>query len=369
MSKDTNVSLPSGDLQACPHCLFANPVGFRYCGNCGTSLSGASLASRQAPERRQLTVLFCDMIGSTQIAGRLDPEDFRDVTLSFQSACTAIIDRFGGTVSRYMGDGILALFGYPLAHEDDAERATLAGLGIVESVSSIRLHRTLPEDERLAVRVGIATGLVVVGDIIGSGSSEEAAVVGETPNIAARLQTSAAADSVLVSESTRALLGDRFDCAAPVSLTLRGFAEPVRAFHVRSARAVDTPRRARLTPLVDRKVECAWLERQWRNAAAGRGGSVLVYGEPGIGKSRIVSALHEHVSAGAHAALRFQCSPHYTNTALHPVSAQIALAGGIDSEDPDEEKLARLAGWLGPGHDTAESLALLAPLLSIETLV
>ena len=365
MSKDNNTSVSSGELRACPQCMFANPVGFRYCGNCGTPIEGIASAPRKTPERRQLTVLFCDLIGSTQIAGRLDPEDFRDVTLSFQSTCTAIIDRFGGTVSRYMGDGILALFGYPLAHEDDAERATLAGLGIVEAVPAIGLHGTLPADERLAVRVGIATGLVVVGDIIGSGASEEAAVVGETPNIAARLQVSATANTVLVSETTRTLLGDRFDLAQPVSLALRGFSEPVRAFQVRSARKVDVRRQPRLTPLVDRKVECAWLERQWRNATGGRGGSVLVYGEPGIGKSRIVSALHEHVSSAAHSALRFQCSPHYTNTALYPVSTQIALAGGIDREDPDSRKLTRLAEWLGPGHDTAESLALLAPLLSI----
>jgi class 3 adenylate cyclase/predicted ATPase len=364
-----NVDTPSTprleERHACPQCRFVNPGGFRYCGDCGALLAGANPAPRQAPERRQLTVLFCDMIGSTQIAGRLDPEDFRDVTLLFQSTCAAIIDRFGGTVSRYMGDGILALFGYPLAHEDDAGRATLAGLGIVEAVSALRVHSTFPDDENLAVRVGIATGLVVVGDIIGVGASEEAAVVGETPNVAARLQTSAAPNSVMISEATRALLGARFDCAEPVSLVLRGYAEPVRAFQVRSAHAAEMPRQASFTSLVDRKVECAWLERQWRKAASGRGGSILVYGEPGIGKSRIVSALHGHVSASAHAVLRFQCSPHYTNTALHPVSEQIALASGIDSEDPDKQKLASLAAWLGAGHDSAESLALLAPLFSI----
>lgn len=355
-------SVPS--LPACPQCAFVNPAGFSFCGHCGALLTGSAQAPRQEPERRHLTVLFCDLAGSTQIAARLDPEDFRDVIQSFQSACTAIIDRYGGTVSRYMGDGILALFGYPAAREDDPESAARAGLGIIEAVPAIHLPGTL-SDERLAVRVGIATGLVVVGDIIGEGASEEAAVVGETPNVAARLQANAAPNTVLVAETTHALLGGRFDCADPVFLALRGYAGPVRAFRVLAVHTANTYRPAMLTPMVNRTAECAWLERHWREACAGGGRSVLLYGEAGIGKSRMVSVLHERVSSEPYSMLFFQCSPHYTNTALYPVIEQVALASGIGSEDPDEQKLAKLGAWLGPGFDTAESLALFATLLSI----
>lgn len=352
-------------LPACPQCAFVNPAGFSFCGQCGTLLTGSTLAPRQEPERRQLTVLFCDLAGSTQIAARLDPEDFRDVILSFQSACTEIINRYGGTVSRYMGDGILALFGYPAAREDDPESATRAGLGIIEAVPAIHLPGTLSADERLAVRVGIATGLVVVGDIIGKGASAEAAVVGETPNVAARLQANAAPNTVIVAETTHALLGGRFDCADPVFLALRGYAGPVRAFRVLAVHTANTYRPATLTPMVNRTIECAWLDRNWREACAGRGRSVLLYGEAGIGKSRAVSVLHERISAEPYSMLHFQCSPHYMNTALHPVIEQVALASGIGSEDPDSQKLAKLSAWLGPGFNSAESLALFAALLSI----
>ncbi len=365
MSEDAHDSVAAQGQARCPRCAFANPAGFRFCGQCGAPLAATAKAPRQQPERRQLTVLFCDLIGSTQIAGRLDPEDVRDVILSFQSACTTIIERFGGTVSRYMGDGILALFGYPVAREDDAESATRAGLAMVDAVPKIRLPGVTLEEERLAVRVGIATGLVVVGDIIGQGAAEEEAVVGETPNIAARLQSNAAPDTVLISETTQALLGGRFDCGEPLFLALRGYAGPVRAYRVLALHTANTLRPAMISPMVDREVESARLKQYWRDAVSGRGRALLLYGESGIGKSRIVSVLHEYVSAQPYSMLRFQCSPYYTNTALHPVIEQVALNSGIGSEDPDQQKLAKLATWLGPGFDTAEAMALFALLLSI----
>jgi len=347
-------------LTVCPRCALRNPSGALHCSACRAPLGKAAALATPEPERRQVTMLFCDLAGSTELGADLDPEDLRDVILGYQRACTAAITQRGGTVTRFVGDGILALFGYPLAHEDDAVRAAQAGLDVVTAVREL----PLAGGKALRVRVGIATGLVVVSRI-GEGAAEEDAVHGNAPNLAARLQGLAPPDGVLVSATTRSLLGERFECIDLGRMPLKGFAEPEPVHRLLAARPLDTLGRRGRVPLVNRVEEMHWLELRWRNAREGRGGSALIAGEAGIGKSRIVAALHERIGEQSHALLSFQCSPQYTNTALHAVSERIALAAGIGRESPDEQKLARLAEWLGPGLDEGEPLALLATLLAI----
>ena len=242
---------------ACPDCGATNPARFKFCGECGAALAatqagsvkpGAPTASPEA-ERRQLTVLFCDLVGSTALSARLDPEDMRDVLRAYQNACSGAITRYDGFVAKFMGDGVFSYFGYPTAHEDDAERAVNAGLAIVEAV------RALNRD--LAVRIGIATGTVAVGDIVGEGASEEAAIVGEAPNLAARLQELAEPNTAIIGGTTHALLGGLFEFGDLGDHELKGFPEPVHAWSViRPARAesrFDVTRAAGLTPLVGRE--------------------------------------------------------------------------------------------------------------------
>ncbi len=346
--------------QVCAACGFANPTEFRFCGGCGSSLE------RQEPERRQLTVLFCDLVGSSMLASRLDPEEMRDLMLTYQSACTAVIRRFDGTVSRYIGDGILALFGYPRAHEDNAERAVRAGLEIIPAIA------TLPVPAggggALAVRIGIATGLVVVGDLIGEAAAEKQAVVGETPNLAARLQGLASPNSVVISAGTRSLIGEHFDCVDLGSHALKGFADPMSACRVLAPRQVAAriqAAQARLSPLVDREDVSSFLRRLWEDAARGTGRVALLAGEAGIGKSRVVEALLEDIVGAPRTGLRFQCSPYYANTALYPVMEQIERVAGIGREDAPLAKLEKLSAWMGAAPEAGEAVALLAALLSI----
>jgi class 3 adenylate cyclase/predicted ATPase len=349
----------SREQAVCAACGFANPPEFRFCGSCGASLE------HHEPERRQLTVLFCDLVGSSMLASRLDPEEMRDLMLAYQSACTAVIRRFDGTVSRYVGDGILALFGYPRGHEDNAERAVRAGLEIVSAVG------TLPVPAGgggpLAVRIGIATGLVVVGDLIGEAAAERQAVVGETPNLAARLQTLASPNSVVISAGTRSLIGEHFDCVDLGSHALKGFADPMSACRVLAPRQVAAriqAAQASLSPLVDREDVSSFLRRLWEDAARGTGRVALLAGEAGIGKSRVVEALLEDIGA-PRTGLRFQCSPYYANTALHPVMEQIERVAGIGRENAPPAKLEKLSAWMGAAPEAGEAVALLAALLSI----
>lgn len=361
--------------EPCPSCGFASPPGFRFCGGCGVGLAAPTevpVPPRPVvPERRQLTVLFCDLVGSTRLAGCLDLEELRDVLRSYQAACAESVRRYGGTISRFMGDGILVLFGYPHAHEDDAERAVRAGLSMVEAVA--RLPRPPMVTEPLAARVGVATGLVVAGDLIGDGAAEEEAILGETPNLAARLHAAAPPNGVVVAARTHALLGGRFVCEDLGAHTVKGFAAPVPCWRVVRPRSAasrftatgDTGR----TPLVGRETHLSWLLDLWGSAAAHRGRVATVAGEAGIGKSRIAEALCEHLGTAC-VSLRFQCSPHYVNTALHPVIQHIELASRIGPEDPAAAKLGKLVAWLD--RDTAEGdaeesqeLAMLAALLSI----
>ncbi len=268
-------------------------------------------------ERRQLTVMFCDLVGSTALSERLDPEELRSLLHAYRTLCGEVIARYDGFVARYVGDGILTYFGWPSAHEEDAERAVRAALEIVHTV------KRASSTEALSVRVGIATGPVVVGETAGVGDQSKLAV-GSTPNLAARLQGLATADQIVIATSTRRLVGNAFELTDLGDHDLKGIAEPVHAWRVE--RALTTESRfdahrggSALTPLVGRDEELDLLLRRWSQAKDGEGQVVLLSGEPGIGKSRILSALRERLEAQGVQALRFQCSPYYVNSAFWPV--------------------------------------------------
>src|SRR6202023_273770 len=266
-------------------------------------------------ERRQLTVMFCDLVGSTELSARLDPEDLREVIAAYHRAVADVVRTFDGFVAKYMGDGVLVYFGYPRAHEDDAERAVRAGLGIVDAVGRVDVKSV-----KLQTRVGIATGLVVVGDLIGQGSAQEQSVVGETPNLAARLQTLAEPDSVVIGAGTRRLVGDLFEYRDLGAVEVKGIVEPVPAWKVLRPSSVESRfealRGLALTPLVGRDEEIDLLLRRWARAKTGNGQIVLVSGEPGLGKSRITAALEERLQVELHLRLSYFCSPHHKDSAL-----------------------------------------------------
>ncbi len=352
--------------EACPACGLVSPPGLSFCGHCGTRLKPRQVPTSE-PERRQLTVMFCDLVGSSALAQRVELEEFRDLIRAFQDRCTSIVREFGGTVSRYMGDALLVLFGYPKAGEDATERAVLAGMRMAATIPEIALPN-LP-GERLSVRVGIATGLAVAGDWIGEGASLELAVLGETPNLAARLQALALPDSVVISGATRALIGSQFVCENLGMQLVKGFAAPVAVWQVTAAGPVHNRfravRPAALTPLVDREEELAWLQGLWHAATQRRGSVALIAGEPGVGKSRLVEALRQGIGEGQAHCLNLQCSPYYTNRALHPVIQYIEGAASLDKEDAPATKIKRLEQWLGLASGNAYSITLLGGLLSI----
>src|SRR4051794_15537394 len=317
-------------------------------------------------ERRQVTVLFCDLVRSTALSVRLDPEDLRALLGAYHARVAVAVEREGGFVAKYMGDGVLAYFGWPGAHEDDAERAIHSGLDLVTAVRGL----ATPETAGLRARVGIATGLVVVGGLLGSGAAREEAVVGETPNLAARLQSLAELDSVVIAGGTRRLVGDLFECADLGAVEAKGFAGPVRAYRVTGAGAVASRSEAlhaapALTPLVGREEELALLRRRWERAKGGEGRVVLLSGEAGVGKSRLLAALQERLAGERHVALRHFCSPHHRDSALQPVIARLERAAGFARGDPPEARLAKLEALLAPTSPPAEDVALLAELLSL----
>ncbi len=273
----------------------------------------AALAKAPAPEtsnatdfvaRRQLTVMVADLVGSTALSARLDPEEMRAVIGACRKACAAVIEREDGFVAKYMGDAVLAYFGYPRAHEDDAERAVRAGLAIAEAVCAL----SAPDGIALAVRIGVSTGIVVVGDLLGSGESHERGVVGDTPNLAARLEGIAKPGGVVIAEATRRMIGDLFELEDLGAQTLKGLAAPAQAYAVLRARRIESRFEALhpegLTELVGREEELELLTRRWAKAKAGEGQIALVFGEPGIGKSRLTMALKEHIQYEPHALLR-----------------------------------------------------------------
>ena len=318
-------------------------------------------------ERRQLTVMFCDLVGSTALSARLDPEDLRAVIGAYHRCCTKVIGRGGGFVAKYMGDGVLAYFGYPRADEHDAERAVRAALKLVEKVAGLDTVAAAP----LQVRIGIATGLVVVGDLIGQGASQEQAVVGETPNLAARLQALAEPGTVMIAPSTRRLTGGLFEYADLGAVELKGLGAPVMASRVVRGSAAESRFEAlhgrELTPLVGRDEELALLTRRWQQAKAGEGRVVVLVGEPGIGKSRLAQAMLAEPAGEPYTSLRYFCSPHHQASALHPFITQLEHAAGLSRDDMAEARLAKLEALLARSNAGAEELGFIAERLSIPT--
>ena len=313
-------------------------------------------------ERRQLTVMFCDLVGSTALSTRHDPEDLRELIGGYHSAVAETVGRFDGFVAKYMGDGVLIYFGYPQAHEDDAERAVRAGLAVIEAVGR------LPAREDLRVRLGIATGLAVVGDLIGEGAAQERGVVGETPNLAARLQALAVPNTLVIGEATRRQVGGLFDLADLGPQALTGFAEPQPAWRVIGESGMLSrfeALRSGATPLVGRDEEVELLVRRWQQAKTGEGRVVLISGEPGIGKSRLTAALSEHIGSEPHTRLRYFCSPHHQDSALYPFIAQLERAAGFARDDAVEARLGKLRALLAPGTRDDDDIALLSELLSL----
>jgi class 3 adenylate cyclase len=320
---------------------------------------------RDTAERRQVTVMFSDLVGSTALSARMDPEDLREIISAYQKCVGEAVGRFGGFVAKYMGDGVLVYFGYPQAHEDDAERAVRAGLELVQKVGGLNISAPLQ------TRVGIATGLVVVGDLIGTGEAQERGIVGETPNLAARLQAVAKPNAVVIAENTRKLLGNLFELQDLGARDLKGISAPVRAWAALRASSVDSrfeALRAATTPLVGREEEIELLMRQWTQAKAGDGCVVLISGEPGIGKSRIAESLHERFSTELHTRVRFFCSPHHQDSALYPAISQLERAAGFRREDTTEQRLTKLEELLAQATNEFGTVApLFADLLSIPT--
>jgi class 3 adenylate cyclase/tetratricopeptide (TPR) repeat protein len=338
----------------------------------GVDVPASKPSGAEAPEawadaaRRQVTVLFCDMVGSTALSGSVDPELLGDLIRRYQDAAAGAIGRFGGFVAKFMGDGVLAYFGFPHAFEDAAERAVRAAIGILAEVGGIER----PDGSGLQARVGIATGLVVVGEIVGSGTAQERTIVGETPNLAARLQALAAPDTILISETTRNLLGGLFKLEPTGAHDLKGFARPMPAWRVVGEAAVVTrfaaARSGSSIPLVGRAHEMGLMLDRWRLARGGEGQIITLIGEAGIGKSRSVEALQEGIAREPHGRIYLQCSPYHSDSALHPVIQHISRAAGFataDAPDIRVEKLGALFSYRAASD--ASAIPLLAELLSM----
>ena len=316
-------------------------------------------------ERRQLTVMFCDLVGSTALSARLDPEDLREVIGAYHRCCADLITKAGGFVAKYMGDGVLAYFGYPLAHEHEAEHAVRAGLALVKAAPKLTTAAGVP----LQVRVGIATGLVVVGDLIGTGAAQEQAVVGETPNLAARLQALAEPGAVVIADGTRRLLGNLFELKDLGASDLKGIAGPARTWAALRARAVssrfDALHPTGLTALVGREEDSELLLRRWSRATTGEGQVVLLSGEAGIGKSRLTAALLERLAGEPHTRLRYFCSPQRADSAFHPIIGRMERAAGLAYDDQPQAKLDKLDALLAQASTSPEDAALFAEMLSL----
>src|SRR5580698_3642994 len=317
-------------------------------------------------ERRQVTVLFCDMVGSTALSGTIDPELLGALIRRYQDAVAGAIGRFGGFVAKFMGDGVLAYFGFPRAFEDPAERAVRAAINVLAEVAGIEL----PDGTRVQARVGIATGLVVVGEIVGSGAAQERAIVGETPNLAARLQALAAPDTILVSEATQNLLGGLFELESTGEHELKGFARPVPVWRVAGEAAVESrfaaSRAGRDLPMVGRTHEMGLMLDRWRLARGGEGQIVTVIGEAGIGKSRAIEALRAALAGEPHAHIHLQGSPYYSDSALFPVIKHLSRAAHFTAADSAAVRIEKLrAAFAERVASDAATLPLLAELLSI----
>jgi class 3 adenylate cyclase/predicted ATPase len=318
---------------------------------------------REEAERRQVTVMFCDLVGSTALSVRMDPEDLRDVISAYQKCVTETVQRFRGYVARYVGDGVLVYFGYPQAYEDDAEQAVRAGLELVAAVAG------LPAPGPLQIRIGIATGLVVVGHLIPSGESQERGMVGETPNLAARLQGIANPNMVVIANSTRRLLGNLFKLEDLGTQDLKGIAGGIRAWAAVQPNPVvsrfEALHATGMAALVGRQEESQWLLRRWAKATSGKGQVVLLSGEPGIGKSRLTAAIMELLAGEPHRRVRYFCSPQHTNSALYPIIGQIEHAAGLARDDSLAAKLDKLDALLRQSATSPQDAALFAEMLSL----
>jgi class 3 adenylate cyclase len=313
-------------------------------------------------ERRQVTVMFSDLVGSTALSARMDPEDLREVIAAYQKCVAETVRRFGGFVAKYMGDGVLVYFGYPQAHEDDAERAVRAGLELIAAVNALKAPVSLQ------TRVGIATGLVVVGDLIGSGEAQERGIVGETPNLAARLQGIAEPNMVVIAGDTRRLLGKLFELEDLGPKDLKGIGGRVLAWAALRPASVESRFEALhasgLTELVGREEELELLLRRWSKAKTGEGQVALLSGEAGIGKSRLTAALLERLASEPHMRLRYFCSPQHTDSALYPVIGQMERAAGFVYDDTPQVKLNKLDVVLAQTSTSKQDAALFADMHS-----
>jgi len=329
----------------------------------GGEAAAAAPRVTDSAERRQVTVLFSDLVGSTALSARMDPEDLREVISAYRKCVAEVVRRIGGYVAKYLGDGVLVYFGYPEAHEDDAERAVRAGLELIAAISALTTRTYLQ------TRIGIATGLVVVGDLVGSGEAQERGIVGETPNLAARLQGVAEPNQVVIAESTRKLLGNLFELVDLGAKDLKGITRPTGAWAVARTRAIESRfealRASDLTDLVGREEEQELLARRWTRAKSGEGQVVLLSGEPGIGKSRLIAGLLERLASEPHARQRYFCSPQYTDSAFYPIISQIERAAGYAHDDTPQTKLDKLDTLLAQSFASRPDAVLLAELLSV----
>ena len=354
----------------CSACGFENEPPAKFCGGCGKPIEEPVAPAPVSPtliphpsgaERRQLTVMFCDLVGSTPLSVRFDPEDLRDLIGTYHGCVTDTVVRFAGFVAKYMG--VLIYFGYPEAHEDDAERAVRAGLAVIDAISGLAVP------ERLNVRLGVASGLVVVGDLIGAGAAQERSVVGEIPNLAARLQALGKPGTLVIAENTRRQIGGLFEIEDLGPQPLAGFAELQHVWRVVGESGILSrfeALRSEATPLVGRDEELELLLRRWQQAKAGERSVVLVSGEPGIGKSRLAQTLLERLSSEPHTRLRLFCSPHAQNSALYPTITQLQRAAAFRREDTAEQRLDKLEAVLSQATtDLGEALPLLGALLSL----
>lgn len=330
-------------------------------------LEAAGQKPSHRAERRQLTVMFCDLVGSTALSARLDPEDMQELLQVYHARVGDLVSKYGGFVAKYMGDGALIYFGYPQAHEDDAERAVHAGLTLIAGISELKV-----DGDSLNARVGIATGLVVVGDLLGVGEAQERGIAGETPNLAARLQELAEAGAVIIADNTRRLVGNLFELSPLAPCSLKGFAEPVGAWRVTGEGKAESRFEAlhgtRVTGLVGREEELDLVLSRWRQTRAGGGHVALISGEPGIGKSRLVLALRERLQGESKTSLSYACSPHHVNSALFPFVTQLERAAGFAPDDAGDTRLDKLQLLILETADQPDkAVALFADLLGIPT--
>jgi class 3 adenylate cyclase/tetratricopeptide (TPR) repeat protein/ribosomal protein L40E len=356
---------------ACHSCGTINPAGSNFCRRCGAS-QGATAAIRPvtqprnelAGERRHLTVLFCDLVGSTEIASQLDPEEWREIVAAYHRAAAQAIERFGGHVAQYLGDGVMAYFGYPAAHDNDAERAARAGLAILDAISKLNEQATQP---KLSARIGIDSGAVVVGD----GSGKDADVFGDTPNIAARVQSAAEPGTVVITEGAHRLVSGLFVVEDRGAQTLKGIKRPIQLYRVIQPSGVrgrlEATAAARgLTQFVGREDELRLLMNRWERALDSEGQVVLIIGEAGIGKSRLMQRLHEQIAGTPHSWVEAAAGAFFQNTPFYPVAEMLREFLAWRGDEPAEEQLVRLEPSLElAGLKPAEALPLIAPLLNL----